>query len=50
MRNIFVFRKNDKYNVRFDYYSYFAYRYHRLFFRSLFFVDANCELLIFLLD
>lgn len=37
MANIFVFRKNDKYTVRFDYYSYIWYRYHRLFFRSLIF-------------
>jgi ribosomal protein S7 len=37
MNNFFIFSKNQKYNVKFDYYSYFWYRYHRIFFRSLIF-------------
>jgi ribosomal protein S7 len=35
MSNIFIFKKNEKYSNRYDYYSYVWFRYHKLFFGSL---------------
>lgn len=37
MANIFNLKKNDKYTVKYDYYSYIWFRYHRLFFGSMIF-------------
>lgn len=42
------FSKNLKFSNKFDYVSYMAYRYHHLFFRSLYLEDENYERLIFL--
>lgn len=35
MSSIFNLKKNDTYTIRYDYYSYVWFRYHRLFFGSL---------------
>lgn len=39
--------KHQKYSNKFDYYPYIWYRYHRLFFHSLYLGVENYELLIF---
>lgn len=50
MKSLFVFNKNQKYSRRFDYFDYFAYRYHRLFFRSLIFRGRKLWAFNFLLN